>query len=444
EFHQIAIQLTSSHNPIVSQSSSFTASAALFFSGASSSFGALWYRLRSEMFTLKKHKPTISSSSITRITDLDDYILAEIISKLPIKHMIGCQSVSRLWHHVISSICIPKITSSPVYGLIFNTCIPFPKCKMGTWSFACINAFSEKVGSPNTSLVESCLGRRLPFDPSPNSLLDCCNGMLLFFDRSSMQFYVYNPSTEQYIAIPNSPRRGGPPDGALFFDPHFKIVHVSGLSPRLNIYSQATRKWSVYNLDLDPCVVDSFWSPRYVFLDGFLYKLSMSGHLVIIDLQQIDSQAIKLPDLVVAGDLIGCLGVSQGILHYSWADKQSNMSVWMFVQRGDTKEWVLKHTISLEYRYKHPVLNNDRDFLWFSVFAFHPTSDMLFAGNLGELFCYDPGTKRLERICRLREDTVIYSGQCLVFPFSVNLTPLCAPLKEIAGEPKHALTFSFV
>ncbi|KAF9594515.1 hypothetical protein IFM89_031633 [Coptis chinensis] len=386
------------------------------------------------MFTLKKHKPTISSSSITRITDLDDYILAEIITKLPIKHMIGCQSVSRLWCNVISSICIPKITSSPVYGLLFNTRRIFsdPQIEKGPWSFACINSLGEKVGLPNASLVESCLGRRLPFDHSPNSLLDCCNGMLLFFDRSSMQFYVCNPSTEQYIAIPNSPQSHVPQDGALFFDPHFKIVHISGSYPRLNIYSQATHKWSVYNLDLDPCVTDSFWSPRYVFLDGLLYNLSMSGHLVIIDLQQIDSRAIKLPDIVVAGNLIGCLGVSQGILHYSWSDKHSNMSVWMLVQRGDTKEWVVKHTISLDYYYEHPSLAFHSP--WFSVFAFHPTSDILFAGSLGELFCYDPSTKRLEIICRVREDIVICSGQSFVFPFSVNLTPLCAPLKEIAGK----------
>ncbi|KAF9592551.1 hypothetical protein IFM89_015572 [Coptis chinensis] len=346
--------------------------------------------------------------------------------------MIACQCVSRSWHHVVSTICIPKITSLPVYGLLFNTrrILDGPGIEKGPWSFACINAFNEKVSLPNTSLVESCLGRSLPFDPSPDSFLDCCNGMLLFFDRSSMQFYVCNPSTEQYIAIPNCPwSRFAPVDGALFFDPHFKVVNILGSHPRLNIFSRATGQWSVYNIHLDPCVSDCFWSPRFVFLDGSLYKLAMSGHLMIIDVEQIAFRAIKLPDIVLENDFIGCLGVSQGILHYSWTDEESsNLRVWMLVRRCHSDEWVLKHTFSLEYCYTHPLYN----FSWFSVFAFHPTSDMLFVSNLAELFCYDPGTKKLERICRLRDDSVLFSGQFLVFPFSVNLTPLCASEKEIA------------
>ncbi|KAF9606167.1 hypothetical protein IFM89_023408 [Coptis chinensis] len=199
----------------------------------------------------------------------------------------------------------------------------------------------------------------------------------------------------------------------------------------MHVFSPTTEKWTKHYLTVEPCINGSLWSVRYHFFDGSLYTLSICGHLLKFDLQLSCCRAIELPHVVVEAASIGCLGVSQGSLHYSWSDGQSSMTMRVWMLKVD--EWVLKRTICLQYFYKHPLCSNFSSASCFSVFGFHPTSDILFVGNFGGIFCYDPCLNRLESICRSAQDKPMYRIPDFVFLFSVNLIPL-EMSKWILGE----------
>ncbi|KAF9623849.1 hypothetical protein IFM89_005434 [Coptis chinensis] len=105
------------------------------------------------------------------------------------------------------------------------------------------------------------------------------------------------------------------------------------------VFSPTTEKWTKHYLTVEPCINGSLWSVRYLFFDGSLYTLSISGHLLKFDLQLSCCRAIELPHVVVEAASIGCLGVSQGSLHYSWSDGQSSMTMRVWMLKVD--EWVL-------------------------------------------------------------------------------------------------------
>ncbi|KAL5702402.1 hypothetical protein ACHQM5_027624 [Ranunculus cassubicifolius] len=203
------------------------------------------------------------------------------------------------------------------------------------------------------------------------------------------QYYVCNPATEQWFDIPDSPIEP-PICGALIFYPHYKVVHISRLSPfTMSIFSPETREWTEHTLHLEPSIVIyGLVKARTVFVDSSLYMLSASGYLLKIDMKRICARAIELPEIVLRGEHpIGCIGMSQGRLHYSWG----NM-VWML---DDAGEWALKHIIG------QPLCNNST--IYYPVFAFDPKSDVLFVGNTKRIYRFDPYTKVLEAVCKLND-----------------------------------------
>ncbi|KAL5727440.1 hypothetical protein ACHQM5_000636 [Ranunculus cassubicifolius] len=166
----------------------------------------------------------------------------------------------------------------------------------------------------------------------------------------------------------------------------------------------------------------------YVFLGGSVFLLSTSNHLLKFGIYNIGFQAIELPGVLSVNEGQGCLGVSQGSLHYSWRKHQCPKELYVWKLEAGSScghyEWVLKHTINLRYFSRHPLCSDMRIRTWFSVLAFHPTFNMLFVGNSGGIFSYDPDTNRLEKICKLAEYEEIYGKQECVYPFSVNFTML--------------------
>ncbi|KAL5706182.1 hypothetical protein ACHQM5_024385 [Ranunculus cassubicifolius] len=372
----------------------------------------------------------------SRLSDLDEDTLAEILCRLPVtKHMVSCKSVSKRWHNIISTICIPRITiASPVFGLLFNTYYNNDIDERGPWNFASINGYDE---AKNYILVQACLDS-LPFNPSPQELLDCFNGFILFFDRSSIMYCVCNPSTEQFHAFPKAPGDDDdfPRGTGLILHPNsqYGVVRIcrSQMSPTaimVNVFSPSTREWSVNQVAVDREIYSSSWYSRHVFLGGSVYILATSGHVLKFDVYNIGFQAIQLPDIVSGSDGHRCLGVSQGMLHYAWKEhtcKPKELYVWR-LEAGSghgNYQWFLKHAINLEYFRLHPLCTGMHDRSWFSVLAFHPTSDMLFVGNSAGIFCYDPGMNTLQKICILPVDERIFAKQDCVFPISVNLTSL--------------------
>ncbi|KAF5202307.1 hypothetical protein FRX31_008110 [Thalictrum thalictroides] len=76
------------------------------------------------------------------------------------------------------------------------------------------------------------------------------------------------------------------------------------------------------------------------------------------------------------------------------------MLIWTLGEGSATEEWLLKHTICNQYFIEHPLWSSIDDSTPFSVYAFHPSSDLLFVGNLSGVYSFDRATKRLENIFR--------------------------------------------
>ncbi|KAL5698778.1 hypothetical protein ACHQM5_029770 [Ranunculus cassubicifolius] len=390
----------------------------------------------SKLITLSKHQTTIvvskflSHPSNTRIDDLPDDVLVEILCKLPIKQMAFCKCVSKLWNFRISNISLRSVESNPFYGLIFNIAVKYHA--RGEWGF--YDTTSNRV----EYLEVSFLGTALPFDPPPDDLLDCYDGLLLYFDRASMQYYLCNPCTQQNMAIPNSPGDLIHTTSALFFDTHYKIVNMGGEPAIMNIFSLATREWSVHNLDEDLFTAGCDWSPHYIFLQGSIYRLCVAQYVLKVELNPVRCRRIELPDIERRCMPCGCLGVSKGVLHYGRDDLQT-MMVWILESgTGGTIEWVLKYTIGVDYFKKHPASMNICGCLCLQVIAFHPTDNKMIVGNTGGIFLYDPATRELELILVLCKRRSFYSHERLVYLFSPNiicLEALCqSTIKDSTGE----------
>ncbi|KAL5714023.1 hypothetical protein ACHQM5_016040 [Ranunculus cassubicifolius] len=361
----------------------------------------------------------ISSASASSISSLHEDIMADIIGRLTVKDMATCMCVSKHWHSFISKLCFPRITSA-LHGLRYRT--RYYKSGVSTrtlWHMASISStpYNHRIHIRNL----------LPFTASPKKFLDCYNGLDLYFDPSSMQYYICNSSIRQFRAISNSPRNNVPKTAALILDPHLKIVHISGSPATMNIYSSAMGKWSVHKLDkLD---MTAKMPSRYVFLDGSLYRNSGAGYLLKFNVtKEIGYGAIELPEIAKMNLEVGCLGVSQGSLHFGWDDQSSNMMIWML---NSANEWVLKHNISLQYFAQHSLCKNLQDPSVLDVVTFHPTCDKFFVGNCSGIFCYDPVKEELETVVTESciEKFIIYGGQDLSYTFFINLTSLDVLLK---------------
>lgn len=351
----------------------------------------------------------------------------EVIIRLPIKCVARSMCVCKQWHNLISSVCIPLIKSTLPHALLFSVGTRLPKPVKGPMMLAWLNFPNQDL----TSLIDLC--HNLPFTPSPLEFLDCCNGSFLFFCRSMAQFFVWNPITEQCLSIPNSPHNDIPATAALFFHPHCKICYICETFPLIvNIFSIQTRRWSVHISHVQPSSVTKKLIMRHVFVDGSLYRVSANGYLLGIDINQLRVQTLELPKVInTKNHPIGCMGKSQDRLHYAWEDRKSQIMVWMLGEGGITDGWVLKYTIPRQYILEHPLYRNSVGFNFCSVLAFDPTSNIFFIGSCMEVFRYDPGNKKLDAVCRLKDGTFICSGQYLVYPFSPSLTTLDAPSQSI-------------
>lgn len=180
----------------------------------------------------------------------------------------------------------------------------------------------------------------LPSENAPYDLLDYCNGFILLASQIVPCYYVCNPATKQYVGIPQNSAHKRVYHSSLAFDPqetsHFKLIcfkytraNSASHPPLLDIFSSETRTWNRCSLSVEPPVAYGVtWLKRSVYLDGILYKLMKSKHLLHLDIEAMRADAVELPctDEI---DEYGFIGVSKGVLHYA-NHNGIKMMVWQF------------------------------------------------------------------------------------------------------------------
>jgi hypothetical protein len=148
----------------------------------------------------------------------------------------------------------------------------------------------------------------------PKELIDTCNGLLLFCHNKGRaqnlkhgiyHYYVLNHATKQCVAVskPVGQTSGGYSYATLVYDPteswYFKIMRFQGRK-NVNIFSSENGDWTTLTLNLPEYIIKSSWIKKSIYLNGSVYRLSCSGHLIKIRVdpqQNVSEQAeiISLP-----------------------------------------------------------------------------------------------------------------------------------------------------
>lgn len=163
------------------------------------------------------------------------------------------------------------------------------------------------------------------------------------------------------------------------------------------------------------------WLKCSVYLDGILYKLMKSKHLLHLDIEAMRADAIELPctDEI---DEYGFIGELKGVLHYA-NHNGIKLMIWQFDFLCKTDcFWILKHFISIhDLAAKHPAGQNlfvQRDSNMLKPYAIHPTSNIIFLGIPEMIFSYHLNMQKLELFFGAQDDRKIVWGQIFVFAYS--------------------------
>ncbi|CAO2188820.1 unnamed protein product [Urochloa humidicola] len=244
-------------------------------------------------------------------------------------------------------------------------------------------------------------------------LLDSCNGLLLFghgvaavVDSQFLGYIVFNPTTKQWVPVPNSGLAFEHDSSCTFliFDPaassEFKLLqlcHDMG-DAALRSYSSETGVWSCKASEWEYSAIR--FSVGSAFVNGMLHFvvpcIDNKDRIVVIDAEGKTRKIIQMPE---NSGFLASVGLSQGHLHCikSHVKETTELSVWV-LEDYDTGEWVLKHTVSTLDLFGR---TNCKLYLHFTVVAFHPDRNLVFFLQRGnqKLISYDMDTREVCALC---------------------------------------------
>ncbi|KZV13782.1 F-box protein-like [Dorcoceras hygrometricum] len=180
-----------------------------------------------------------------------DYLLTEILLRLPIKSVIRFKLVSKHWFHLISdpSFCqLLNPNRNPAVGLFLQ---------LSTANFGedhQYNGYEFVPFHPNksTEFIKDHLPSGVRILQSCNGLMLCCS---LITANNGPEYFVYNPTTKKLSILPKPDQTNGISETIrginLAFEPvkafHYKIVSVRSLesdsSFKIIVYSSETHSW---------------------------------------------------------------------------------------------------------------------------------------------------------------------------------------------------------
>ncbi|CAM0901694.1 unnamed protein product [Alopecurus aequalis] len=387
---------------------------------------------------------------------LTDDLIVEILSRLPARSVHRFKCVSPSWRDLITDPAHRKKLPHALAGFLYNT---YNRANPRLHDFHFANVSAQPV---DPSLPFLPPDEYPPVDPSilflpPDEYLyvphlDTCNGLLLCLahtDPSSpsadedtqleSHYVVCNPATERWVDLPPHPKvpLGCRFTARLAFDPaassHFHVLQfvkkdeedrVTGV----DIYSSRTGAW---NYRESPLVekFSLYFGLAGVFFHGMMHllgwlhpRVSVEEDAILVALDT-DGRVWKTIRVPSGGLSFGNIGLSQGCLHYATTplavvDRKNNnikkkkkkqkeqeedtsskiASVW-YMKDYDSKEWVLKHTVS-EYELRSMTAEN------YKVAAIHPDCDTIFLDScdVDTLASFDMRHRRFHRILQLEKN----------------------------------------
>ncbi|CAA0842259.1 Unknown protein [Striga hermonthica] len=410
---------------------------------------------------------------------LPEDILEQILCKLPEKPLVRFKSVSKAWRSLISQICL-RYPHRSVLGLVLRTHKVLRRCGSmieyiaRTSRHPCLTHFisdhlpekwytmresipghylsiQERNGGPKLLAWEECLGlSKLPFKPSPDDLVSCCNGLLLFVDIETSQYYISNPMTGQCVPIPQPAwAQERLLFAALAFDPSrsssYTVIRFAWRTTKpdmvLDIYTSADKSWSSHELELDPCMTRLNMMRPATYFDGAMFRLSLTWHIVRFDFSR-ELAGVRVAPLPLSykqcKGLMGSMGVLASKLCYS-NEFEDVLHVWSLRDCSlDVKSssWELRYRIDIYDLTRGMVLSGEcwpPISKWVETVAFHPSANVLYLGTPRVILTYDLESNVLEELTRIERDGFLPGCYCAALTcvrFSVPFDEagnICAP-----------------
>ena len=393
------------------------------------------------------------------LNNLPDFLLIEILLRLPLKSRVQCKGVSKHWCSLIST---PYFTRSVV-----RHCHTNPH----TQPFIMTLEYKNKYLSNRPLVIKSepelkfltayiyKLREQLWFEASCNDLLLCLEKHR--FDGNRRYYYVINPITRQRLALPPIPEpRSFTITGFIYNNSDNDIVDKQvGFSYRLvmlkvwnskaHIFSSDTGKLSVmeYSKEFQVARFPSSAVPY----KGLLLWSGTNGRLLAFDLynstgsrcfeieQPIEwEQQMKQPIERGRMKFIDCLGlgVCQGCLKICQIIVQSHICVWKFkdyYNKGGG-EWCLQHKVSLkEFVSEKSLWLLLTQSFFITVLGFHPINgDILYLGIRSKVLICNLRRKTLELYCYFPEGNHYAVSNAFNCVLPCWPTPIPSSLKNAA------------
>ncbi|KAK8949733.1 F-box protein [Platanthera zijinensis] len=350
---------------------------------------------------------------------LTDDLLVEILIRLPPKCIYRSKCVSRSWRRLIADRYVASRLPLIVSGVFYRCAGQYSGLKLDA-NYGC-NLTGRGFEEEDLSY--------LPFHHN-SSIIDCSNGLLLFYRSKPSAFYVCNPTTRKWAALPNP--RNKSQLAVLAFDayksPYYRVLCFSGWQARggqLEVFSSETGRWAErsvnWGVDTDKL------SASMHFFDGALHILAHPGHIVSIDLETMSCGMIDLPEDM---ERDARLGNSGGFLHCAVSDAKE-LRIW--VLKGS--KWELKNRVSVAGVLEWcggaggEMLSGAGRLLHgqFNFSAFHPKEEVVYIWVMGKLVFYDPSVKRFGLVCEMGAGKEkIQLIQIWLIPFSENVSECLA------------------
>ncbi|KAJ8772325.1 hypothetical protein K2173_027502 [Erythroxylum novogranatense] len=360
---------------------------------------------------------TSPSLSVATVVNNDD-LLVQILLHLPVKSLLKFKCVSKHWLSIITN---PQF-SRRHYPVINSVCALFVQkfSHPRQPEFDFVDLHSNSSGAPFRFLTFSK-------DPSGIKITQSCNGLLLCSSYRANSYktwyYVYNPTTKQFSALPRLRKASRVLGLTLAFDPwkspDYKVVSVRKCDTSrhrclIDIYSSRSGPWRVSGNPFTAATGNVKFNG--VYSNGAIHWISDYGPSLYFDVDKEQLNQMPMPPIPDGWDRrrVMYFGECRGHLHlienyspprdtpFDVCEMKKDYSGWVVKYRVDL-DGVAKSFPEMARRYLDPFVLNYYSFQILSVIESGESDDYTFLvlhvpGKLIRYNLTDDSFKRLHVI----------------------------------------------
>lgn len=339
--------------------------------------------------------------------EMDEDVLTEILARLPCRSLARFQCVSTSWRRIISSDYLrrrlPLITS----GVLYHD----GGRRQQSYTYACASG----GGGGGGAMAEAADMRFFPRHET-STIIDGCNGLLLYYASRPAAFHVVSPTTRRWAELPAP--RAMTLLSVLAFDPRasprYRVVCFTGWLPRgatVEVFDSERGAWRGHELDFG--LGTDAMSASMHYAAGALHVLAYSGHVVRVDL---DTMACAVTPLPAPVSCRARAGHCRGRLRFASSDGQ-RLRIWE-LRDAAAGEWALKHEIGVSDVVPGAAASQPITFLFM---AFHPDRELVYLWSPWKLLAFDLVERRVQEWVFGSEKEGTHLIQVWLFPFSRHL-----------------------